>query len=162
MINDFIFEPNIIYNSFTFIQVLFFTWFLHQVFNQPKLFKPYIFLTSFWCLLFFFCHLVVLNDWKFTTLSSLFDTTAVIITSFIAAAALVNMVKDDLELTKNPLFWFCLAIFIYTFCTYFIVSFISNTAYREKLWWIHNLANIAAYGIYTYGYWVALQKPVSK
>jgi hypothetical protein len=151
-----------LFSTYTFIQVLFFTWFLYKVFNQPKLYKAFIFMIIFWCLLYLFSHLVILDDWQFLDLSSLFDTTAVIITSFIAAAALVDMVKDDLELTKNPIFWFCISIFIYTFCTYFVVSFISNTIYREKLWWIHNLANIAAYILYTYGYWVAIKNAKSK
>lgn len=162
IVSDFIFEPNIIYNSFTFIQVLFFTWFLYKVFNQQKLFKAYIALSVFWCLLYFFSHLILLKDFQFIKLSSLFDTMAVIVTSFIAAAALVNMVKDELELTKNPIFWFCLAVFLYTFCTYFIVSFVSNPVYREKLWWIHNLANIAAYMLYTYGFWLSSTKPASQ
>jgi hypothetical protein len=162
VISDFIFEPNIIYNSFTFVQVLFFSWFLYKIFYQPKLFKAYVILTSFWCVLFFFCHLVLMHDWQFIQLSSLFDTMAVIVTSFIAAAALVNMVKDELALTQNPVFWFTLAIFGYTFCTYFIVSFVSNPIYREKLWWIHNLANIAAYLIYTYGFWLASKKQTSQ
>jgi amino acid transporter len=87
---------------------------------------------------------------------------AAIVVSFIAAAALVILVKDDLELNKNPLFWFCLAIFGYTFCTYFIVSFITNPIYREKLWWIHNVANISAYLMYAYGYWVSTQRNASK
>jgi hypothetical protein len=160
--SDYFYEPNVIYNSFTFFQALFFAWYLYKVFNQPKLFKAYLFLTAFWCILYLFSHLYMLNDWKFKILSSLFDTIAVIVTSFIAAAALVNMVKDDIALTKNPIFWFTLAIFFYTFCTYFIVSFVSNETYREKLWWIHNLANIAAYMLYTYGYWVAIKNAKSK
>jgi magnesium-transporting ATPase (P-type) len=109
-----------------------------------------------------FCHLYLLNDWYFLKISSVFDTIAAIVISFIAAAALVILVKDDLELTKNPLFWFCLAIFGYTFCTYFIVSFITNPIYREKLWWIHNVANISAYLLYAYGYWVSKQRNASK
>jgi len=162
IVSDFINEPNIIYNSFTFIQVLFFTWFLYQVFNQKKLFKSYVVLSSFWCVLYFFCHFYLLDDWQLLKLSSLFDTMAVIVTSFIAAAALVNMVKDELALTKNPIFWFTLAVFFYTFCTYFIVSFIAKVSYREKLWWIHNLANITSYLIYAYGFWLSSKKPVSQ
>jgi hypothetical protein len=159
---DFIFVPTVFFNSYTSIQVLFFTWFLYMSFNQKKLFKPYLILMTFWILLFLFCHIILLNDWKINKLSSIFDTMAAIITSFVAAAALVSLVKDELELTKNPVFWFCLAIFFYTFCTYFIFSFVSNPTYREKLWWIHNLANIAAYMLYTYGYWVAIKNAKSK
>jgi hypothetical protein len=159
---DFIFVPTVFFNSYTFIQVLFFTWFLYRSFNQNKLHKPYLILMIFWVLLYLFCHLVLLGDWEINKLSSLFDTMAAIVTSFIAAASLVNLVKDELELTKNPVFWFCLAIFFYTFCTYFIFSFVSNPVYREKLWWIHNLANIAAYMLYTYGYWVAIKNAKSK
>jgi hypothetical protein len=160
--SDFIVGTYLFYSTYTFVQVLFFSWFLYKVFNNQKLLKAFIGLVSFWCLLYLFAHLIVLNDWNFLKLSSVFDTMAVIITSFIAAAALVNMVKDDLALTKNPIFWFTLAIFFYTFCTYFIVSFVSNASYREKLWWIHNLANIAAYMLYTYGYWVAIKNARSK
>jgi hypothetical protein len=160
--SDFISGSNHLFSTYTFIQVLFFTWFLYKVFNQSKLYKPFIFTIVFWCLLYLLCHLILLNDWQFLKLSSLFDTMAVIVTSFIAAAALVSMVKDELALTKNPVFWFCLAIFLYTFCTYFIVSFVSNPLYREKLWWIHNLANITAYILYTYGFWVASKKTVLK
>lgn len=160
--SDYIYEANVISNSFTFVQVLFFTWFLYQVINQKKLFKVYVILSSFWAVLYFFCHLYLLDDWQLLKLSSLFDTMAVIVTSFIAAAALVNMVKDEMELTKNPIFWFTLAVFFYTFCTYFIVSFIANVSYREKLWWIHNLANICAYFIYAYGFWLSSKKPVSQ
>jgi hypothetical protein len=160
--SDFIFVPTLLFSTYTFVQVLFFSWFLYKVFNNQKLLNAFIGLISFWCLLYLFAHLLLLNDWKFLKLSSVFDTMAVIITSFIAAAALVNMVKDDLALTKNPIFWFTLAIFFYTFCTYFIVSFVSNASYREKLWWIHNLANIAAYILYTYGYWVAIKNAKSK
>ncbi len=159
---DFVDVSTHLFSTFTFIQALFFTWFLYKVFNQPKLYKPFIFMIIFWCLLYLFSHLVLLADWQFLKLSSLFDTMAVIVTSFLAAAALVNMVKDELELTKNPIFWFCLAIFFYTFCTYFIVSFVSNPIYREKLWWIHNLANITAYMLYTFGFWVASKKAVLK
>jgi hypothetical protein len=159
---DFIFVPTVFFNSYTFIQVLFFTWFLYMSFNQKKLFKPYLILMAFWILLFLFCHLILLDDWKINKLSSIFDTMAAIITSFVAAAALVSLVKDELELTKNPVFWFCLAIFFYTFCTYFIFSFVSNPTYREKLWWIHNLANITAYMLYTYGFWVASKRAVLK
>lgn len=160
--SDFIKGSIHLFSTYTFIQSLFFTWFLYRVFNQPKLYNAFIFMIVFWCGLFLFSHTVLLNDWKFLDLSSLFDTTAVIIISFIAAAALVDMIKDDLELTKNPIFWFCISIFIYTFCTYFVFSFISNPIYREKLWWIHNLANITAYMLYTYGYWVAIKKAQSK
>lgn len=156
--SDFIVGTYLLYSTYSFFQVLFFTWFLYKVFNQPKLYKPFIGIIVFWCALYLFSHVILINDWHFLELSSLFDTIAVIITSFIAAAALVNLVKDELELTKNPLFWFCLGIFFYTFCTYFIFSFVSNPSYREKLWWIHNLANITAYMLYTYGYWVAIKK----
>jgi hypothetical protein len=116
----------------------------------------------FWCALYIFCHIILLEDWQFLKLSSLFDTMAVIITSFIAAAVLVNLVKEEIELTKNPVFWFCLGIFFYTFCTYFIFSFVSNPIYREKLWWIHNMANIAAYIIYSYGFWLSSKKDESQ
>lgn len=159
---DFVTYSSLFYSTYTFIQVIFFTWFLYEVFNEVKLNKFFFITIIFWCLLYLFCHLFLLNDWKFIVISSVFDTIAAIITSFIAAAALVSMVKDELELTNNPIFWFCLAIFLYTFCTYFIVSFVSNPIYREKLWWIHNLANIAAYMLYTYGYWVAIKYAKSK
>ncbi|MFN4812666.1 MAG: hypothetical protein ACOVPB_03275 [Bacteroidia bacterium] len=160
--SDFIREPHFFLNSFTFFQVLFFTWFLYRVINERKLFTTFVGFMLFWCSLYVFCHLYLLNDWYFLKISSVFDTIAAIVISFIAAAALVILVKDDLELTKNPLFWFCLAIFGYTFCTYFIVSFITNPIYREKLWWIHNVANISAYLLYAYGYWVSKQRNASK
>jgi len=160
--SDYIYFPNFLFNSFTFIQVLFYTWFLYQVFKQKKLRTAYISLTIFWCLFYLFCHIILLNDWRFIKLCSSFDTIAAIITSFIAAAALVNLVKDELELTNNPVFWFTVAIFIYTFCTYFIFSFVSDIAIREKLWWIHNLANISAYILYAYGYWLIIKKGQSK
>jgi hypothetical protein len=155
-------EPTLYFTSFTIIQVLFYTWFLYQVFKQKKLRTAYISLTIFWCLFYLFCHIILLNDWRFIKLCSSFDTIAAIITSFIAAAALVNLVKDELELTNNPVFWFTVAIFIYTFCTYFIFSFVSDIAIREKLWWIHNLANISAYILYAYGYWLIIKKGQSK
>ncbi len=160
--SDFIIGSNLFYSTYTFIQVLFFTWFLYRVINERKLFTTFVGFMLFWCSLYVFCHLYLLNDWYFLKISSVFDTMAAIVISFIAAAALVILVKDDLELTKNPLFWFCLAIFGYTFCTYFIVSFITNPIYREKLWWIHNVANISAYLLYAYGYWVFKQINASK
>jgi hypothetical protein len=155
-------EPTLYFVSFTLIQVLFYTWFLYRVFKQKKLRIAYISLTAFWCLFYLFCHIILLNDWHFIKLCSTFDTIAAIITSFIAAAALVNLVKDELELTNNPIFWFCMALFLYAFCTYFIFSFIADIAYREKLWWIHNLANILAYILYAYGYWLVIKKAQSK
>lgn len=160
--SDFVFSPNLFFNSFTIIQVLFYTYFLYRVINNKKLFPYFIGLLIFWCGFYVFCHLVVLKDTGFQQLSSLFDTMAVIVISFIAAAALVNMIKDAPELTKNPLFWFCLGIFTYTFCTYFVVSFVSNIIFREKLWWIHNIANISAYLLYAYGFYISYKHEAAK
>lgn len=72
--------------------------------------------------------------------------------------------EQILALEKQSLFWFCLGLFIYAPCTYFLFAFydISRADEFKFLWTIHSILNALMYIVFTIGFFVNSIKYVQK
>lgn len=73
--------------------------------------------------------------------------------------------EDIQALERQPLFWFCLGILIYTPCSYFYFAFhetVQDKAnpFSSRLQAIHDLLNTAEYLIFTIGIYINVRKSV--
>lgn len=84
--------------------------------------------------------------------STVFDPVYQVIAAFSAGFVLLEIVERNLKPQQMPAFWILLGIFFYCFCTFFVLG-LMNTILGQKLWWLHNIFNITAYGLYAVGFW---------
>ena len=86
-------------------------------------------------------------------ISAVFDPVYQVIAAFLAGFVLLETVEKNPQPLQTPAFWILLGIFFYSFCTFFILGLV-NTILGQQLWWLHNIFNITAYGMYAVGFWV--------
>jgi hypothetical protein len=90
-------------------------------------------------------------------ISAIFDPVYQVVASFLAGFVLLEIVERNLKPVQTPTFWILLGIFFYCFCTFFILGLV-NTILGQKLWWLHNIFNITAYGLYAMGFSLAKKR----
>ena len=139
----------VIFKSYSLLEALFLFWFLKHTSSSFYIKKiSHIFL------------LITLPVWIFTNyfliestqLSNLFDPYYEISSAFLAGFSLLKLSENEYHLTRLPLFWFLVGIFIYCFCTFFISGFLSSRI-LEKIWFIHNIIAILTYILFSIGFY---------
>ena len=114
--------------------------------NLKKLFKLiYLLLFFFFLLVFIILPLVSDNGAYRGTYS--FGYLSIV--AVLAAWASLKWIEGVGNKLNNPVFTLLIGVFIYTFCSVFIDSFIGTTI-GDAVWWIHDVANITAYLIFAY------------
>lgn len=71
----------------------------------------------------------------------------------LAAWASLKWIEGAGNKLNSPVFALLAGVFIYTFCSVFIDSFIGTTT-GDAVWWIHDAANITAYLIFAYCFYL--------
>ncbi|QQR96435.1 MAG: hypothetical protein IPJ93_07500 [Bacteroidota bacterium] len=71
----------------------------------------------------------------------------------LAAWASLKWIEGAGNKLNSPVFVLLTGVFIYTFCSVFIDSFIGTTT-GDADWWIHDAANITAYLIFAYCFYL--------
>jgi hypothetical protein len=84
-------------------------------------------------------------------ISAVFDPVYQVIAAFLAGFVLLEIVERNPKPLQTPAFWILLGIFFYCFCTFFILG-LANTLLGQQMWWLHNIFNITAYGLYAVGF----------
>ncbi len=84
-------------------------------------------------------------------LLALFETVTQVYLSFATCFCVLRMIEDDASSTEGLVFWLFIGLFFYTFCTFFFMSLLANQ-FDVKLWYAHNIINIAANLIYFVGF----------
>ncbi len=75
------------------------------------------------------------------------------IVAVLAAWASLKWIEGAGNKLNSPVFALLAGVFIYTFCSVFIDSFIGTTT-GDAVWWIHDAANITAYLIFAYCFYL--------
>lgn len=68
--------------------------------------------------------------------------------SVFAAISILKIIEKEESNFNSPDLLLLMGIFIYCFCSVFIDTFIDNDI-KEKIWWVHDIANIIAYLLFT-------------
>jgi hypothetical protein len=84
-------------------------------------------------------------------ISAVFDPVYQVIAAFLAGFLLLEIVEKNAHPLQKSAFWILLGIFFYCFCTFFILR-LANTLLGQQMWWLHNIFNITAYGLYAVGF----------
>lgn len=84
-------------------------------------------------------------------ISAVFDPVYQVTAAFLAGFVLLEIVEKNPKPLQTPVFWTLLGIFLYCFCTFFILGLV-NTILGQQMWWLHNIFNITAYGLYAKGF----------
>jgi hypothetical protein len=104
----------------------------------------------YWVMLVTFTYAdVALNN----QIIALFDPVYQVVAAFLSGFALLALVESNPKPSLDPSFWILLGIFLYCFCTFFILGLV-NTVFGQNIWWLHNVFNITAYGLYARGFWM--------
>jgi hypothetical protein len=141
----------IAYNAYSFIEAIFFYWFIAIALKSTLFLK--ISRALIWATSIFWVAFVILFPaflFKEGTSSQLFDTTYEIIAAFLSGFALLQLIEKEETVLSLPRFWILLGIFFYCFCTFFIMGFL-NTLLAQKIWFLNNIINIITYGFYSIG-----------
>lgn len=94
-------------------------------------------------------------------ISAVFDPVYQVIAAFLAGFVLLETVERNPQPLQKAPFWILLGIFFYCFCTFFILGLV-NTILGQKLWWLHNIFNITAYGLYAVGFSLAKKRQMEQ
>ncbi len=81
-----------------------------------------------------------------------FATLYEVIVSFLSGFALLHLTEHQPDIYETPSFWFNLAIFLYCFCTFFIMTLLGSYL-SLNLWALNNIINIITYVLYSIGLW---------
>lgn len=81
-----------------------------------------------------------------------FDPFYEVSVAFLAGFCLLEMVENQNEIDKEPVFWIFLGMFFYCFSTFFVMGFL-NTLLSQKIWFLNNIFNIISYLFYAVGFW---------
>jgi hypothetical protein len=145
----------IVITIYSIIEALFFNWWIthNSTISSIKILGKIIYLiTGSWII-----YLLINGIESGDSISrlTLFDVFYQISVSFLAGFSLLILIENDANVKINSAFWILLGIFFYCFGTFFIFV-IKLTVQREladQLWPLHNVVNIATYGLYSVGLW---------
>lgn len=142
---------------YSLVEALFFTWFIAEVSNTGYL-KSFALPFLFFILVLWMCLVVLFpgSIYGNPTLN-IFEATYQVIVSFFSSALLLSIIEKQRSGKLSAEFWLLMAIFLYTFSTFF-QALLKNTVYQEIVWPIHNVLNILTYLLYTKGFMTAKSK----
>ena len=121
------------------------------LFNKLKHIFKLIYLLLFICYILAFIMMPLIGDdgaYRGTYSFGYLSTVAVL-----AAWASLKWIEVAGNKLNSPVFVLLTGVFIYTFCSVFIDSFIGTTT-GDAVWWIHDAANITAYLIFAYCFYL--------
>ncbi|GEM_PF-1643963 len=121
------------------------------LFNKLKHIFKLIYLLLFICYILAFIMMPLIGDdgaYRGTYSFGYLSTVAVL-----AAWASLKWIEGAGNKLNSPVFVLLTGVFIYTFCSVFIDSFIGTTT-GDAVWWIHDAANITAYLIFAYCFYL--------
>jgi hypothetical protein len=78
-------------------------------------------------------------------------TSSQVLLAFVSCFCLLEIVEKRSLIAKDLIFWILLGIFFYFFSTFFFMSLLA-TQLDLKVWYLHNLLNIATNLIYFWGF----------
>ena len=147
--------PGLTKNIFIFyslVECSFFLYFLKQATLSRFVKKLNSILIAFYFILWLLIHfLPVSMNMQLKSANSFFIALYEMPVSFISGYVLLNLIESGDRPSNYPAFWFSSGIFLYCFTTFFITS-LMHTELLNRIWFVHNIINMATYISYTYGF----------
>lgn len=140
-----------LFNSYSFLEALFFFWLIGQLAPSPFLKRAVRYLlycTIAWIL---FLMIPAVDSGKTSQIIP-FSTFYEVAASFLSGFALLSMTERVNHLTKSWKFWLLLGVFFYCFCTFFVMMLLGSQL-SLNLWPLNNVINILTYVLYSVGWW---------
>lgn len=127
--------------------------------NQNHLFRIiYSFIAVlFFCSYYLFPYWMKSEDSYSGLFSFIYLTTSVCLSTW----ALLNLIETVEVVRESPDFFLLMGIFVFCFCSFFIDSFI-NDEFKASVWWLHDVANMTAYLIFIYAFFLLHNGGVEK
>lgn len=130
-------------NIYSLLEAVFLTLFISKV-SSNKLIKfvfahIWIVFIPVWCIGFFFRDIIKLSR-----------TSSEVMIAFASCFCLLKIVETNQAVFAALIFWILLGVFFYFFSTFFFMSLLA-TKLGIKIWYLHNLINIATNLIYFVG-----------
>jgi hypothetical protein len=130
-------------HAYDLIEAMFLTWLISELATGrivKKLFSwMWLGLLLFWATRFVYIDAM-----------SLFKTSTQVYFAFAACFCILQLVETTPKFSRLLSFWILLGIFFYCFCTYFIMGLLITKL--AKIWYTHNVINIATNLIYLVGF----------
>lgn len=100
------------------------------------------------------CTIFVVKVLGITTIREGFNMAYEVGIAFLSAREILRLTESESRMLTTPYFWLFTGIFIYCFCTFFLMSKLELPV-MHKLWnLLHNSVNIVTYGLFTTAFWM--------
>ncbi|MFZ5999308.1 MAG: hypothetical protein ACOYW3_02285 [Bacteroidota bacterium] len=149
-----------VFNVYSLLEALFFFWMLNY-FSEPATLKnaskiALYLVFPFWLIGFFVYPFFIKGE---AARGVPFETTYNVATAFLSAFTILSLIELKSNLPGRGEFWFVLAVFFYTFSTFFIGTFLGSTM-LATLWPLNNITNVITYVLYSVGFYHLKQEPL--